>query len=313
MSNAGFRRGLILAVDAKGYGSGTDQRHEAIQAGLIKVLTEAAAGAGLDREAWARQGSGDGELAILPPHEHEPAVLDDFVHKLATALRRHNADLRDEARLRLRLAVHHGASMPSANGFAGQAVVTACRLADSDAARAALASAPEADLVLVLSERVFEDTVRQGHTAHEPDDFTPALARTKEGEEIAWIRVLGRRASRHHLDEGKKNVNSTIAETAETLWPIIAAGGLERVGAYGTEGMVAATKSLLDRLRAFRKRRGEQEDPASREELVESLELLTEADADAEPLLQRFVAEKIVVQNFRGPVFAENAVFGFKN
>jgi hypothetical protein len=193
-----FGRRLLLSVDAKSYGSGDDQRQAAIQDGLLAVLDEAAAGARLTRIAWMRQEAGDGELAVLPPGDPEPRLVDDFVLKLHAALTRHNDDLIPEARLRLRVAIHNGVALRARNGFSGQGVVVVGRLVDSRPLKEALNAATEANLAVALSQRVYEDTVVQRHTSLRATDFRRVRVRNKEFVADAWIRVLG--ADVHTLD-----------------------------------------------------------------------------------------------------------------
>jgi hypothetical protein len=187
----GFGRGLLVTTDATGYGRGDDQRHTAMQAGFVEVMNEAAKAAQLTRDNWFTQGAGDGELALLPSTEPEPRVVDDFVRELDYALGRHNRELERDKRLRLRMAIHYGVAYPAPNGLAGQGVVTVSRLLDCQPLREALAAADEANLALILSARVFEETVQQGHTSHRPAEFRRVIVRHKEYSGDGWIRVPG--------------------------------------------------------------------------------------------------------------------------
>jgi hypothetical protein len=185
-----FGRRLLLSLDARAYGSNDDRRQYAIQSALLDVLDTAAARAGLARQTWARQAAGDGELSVLPEGEAEPRVVDDLVRELGAALAFHNEDLQDYARLRLRLAIHHGVAIRAANGFAGQGIVAVSRLVDSWALRAVLQHSG-ADLAVILSRQVFLDTVVQRHTSLHSTDFRKVRISNKEYEEDAWIRVPG--------------------------------------------------------------------------------------------------------------------------
>lgn len=192
-----FGRRLLLSADARGYGQSDDHRQAAMQAGLLAVLDEAAERAMLARQSWLRQPAGDGELSILPESASEPRVVDDFVRELSAALARYNEDLRPGARLLLRLAIHHGVAIRAANGFSGQGVVAVSRLVDSRPLREALKTSG-ADLAIILSQRVFLDTVVQRHTSLRSSEFREVRVRNKEYDERAWIRVPG--ADVHKLD-----------------------------------------------------------------------------------------------------------------
>jgi class 3 adenylate cyclase len=186
-----FGRHLLVAVDAAGYGTGTDQEHFAVQSGLSAVLDAAAARANLKRDQWMTQQAGDGELAVLPRDEPEPIVVDQYVRYLDEALTAHNANPASRRKLRLRMAIHFGTAMPADNGYAGQGVVAVSRLVESAAVKDALAAAPQACLAVILSRQVFDDVVRQGHVSVQPTDFAKVSVRVKEFQDEAWVKVVG--------------------------------------------------------------------------------------------------------------------------
>jgi len=186
-----FGRHLLVAVDAAGYGTGTDQEHIAVQSGLPAVLDAAAARANLRRDRWLTQQAGDGELAVLPRDEPEPIVVDQYVRYLDEALAAYNANPASRRKLRLRMAIHFGTAMPADNGYAGQGVVAVSRLVDSAAVKDALAAAPQACLAVILSRQVFDDVVRQGHVSVQPTDFAKVSVRVKEFQDEAWVKVVG--------------------------------------------------------------------------------------------------------------------------
>jgi hypothetical protein len=177
----------LLSVDAYGYGAADGRRQRAIQQGLIEVMTAAAAAAGLPRKGWDCQPAGDGELAVLPAGVPENVLVDDFVRLLAEQVTDHNEDLRDDAWLRLRLAVHNGVVERAANGWAGAGAVVVSRLVNAGPARAAQEAMPAAGLVVVLSNSVFLDTVAQRHTVLRADRFRRIAVRVKEFREDAWL------------------------------------------------------------------------------------------------------------------------------
>lgn len=214
-----FGRRLLVSMDAKSYGRGDDQQQGAIQTGLLAVADAAAEHAGLDRSAWDRQGSGDGELAVLPLTQAEPRVVDDFVRELAAALTDHNYDLRPQSRLRLRVAIHHGVAIPAGNGYRGQGVVVVSRLVDSEPIRAALAVQDQANLAVILSKQVYIDTIVQRHTSLAHQEFRRVQVTNKEFTEEAWLRLPGHDV--HALDltvtagERRKRTASKSRKRAE--------------------------------------------------------------------------------------------------
>lgn len=183
-------RRLLVSVDARGYGRASGRMQGEIQRGLLKVLDEAAEKAGLRRETWHKQGAGDGELAVLPLNEPEVRVVERFPRELRDALRRLNRDRNDEARLRLRLAVHFGMAKPGPNGYQHPGPVVVSRLCDSEPLKRMLA-ASGADLVVVFSQQIHSDTIQAGLTLLGPAELRQVRVKVKEFDEDAWIWVPG--------------------------------------------------------------------------------------------------------------------------
>lgn len=193
----------LVSIDAKGYGSADGRRQVAWQRGLTEVLAASAAAAGLRRGEWDCQKGGDGEFAVLPADEPLNALIDDFPRELADHLADFNEDRRDDARLRLRLAIHHGVVEPAANGYAGAGAVVVSRLVNASIARSAQAAAPEAGLVVILSNRIFLDTVAQGHTTLRPARFRRVVVENKEYAEDAWLYLPGHDVRGLDLEPGE--------------------------------------------------------------------------------------------------------------
>ena len=187
----GFHPCTALAADASGYGRSDDRRQSEIHHDLPRLMSRAAAGAGLDRSQWHIQPKGDEELAVYPMDGSEPRLVDDFVRYLAWELKEYNAVRIPALRLRLRLAVDHGPVELAPNGFAGATAVAVSRLLGSDHLYEALRVHEQADLVVLLSDHVYRSTVGSGHTTLTSTDFREVRVRVKEYEATAWLRVPG--------------------------------------------------------------------------------------------------------------------------
>jgi hypothetical protein len=185
-----FTRYLCLSVDAQGYSRRDDGGQSGLQRELVTLLDDAAAAVGLNRECWHRQGSGDGELALIPSSEPETVVVQDFTMTLARYLSHRNMDRSGTERLRLRLAVDHGLARVDANGFAGATVVGVARMVDAQAVRAVLDQAVGAPLVQVLSDHLYHALVEAGHVGS-TEEFRTISLRHKEFQAQAWVRAPG--------------------------------------------------------------------------------------------------------------------------
>ncbi|MEN3534304.1 hypothetical protein AAH991_04245 [Microbispora sp. ZYX-F-249] len=188
----------MIAVDIEKYSERNDQQQLHLQETLVRVLDAAAADAGLDRSTWAeRQPQGDGEFSWLPPHAHLGVLVGGFVRELDGQLglynRRHAGAF--WTRMRLRMAVHFGpVHLGAPNGVAGRHAVQQARLLDSAPVRRALDACPAADLALIVSDRVYDDYIRQG--LGEPHAYRPVHVRVKEHSCTAYLHVPG-----HDVDE----------------------------------------------------------------------------------------------------------------
>jgi hypothetical protein len=159
----GVRR-MCIAVDLEHYSRRTDAGQIEAQRAMSELVREAGERGGVERAQWLTQDRGDGELALLPPGIDEAHVITSLWRELQEGLHRYNRHANAAARLRMRMAVHEGQTYIANSGFAGDAVVTVCRLCDCAGAKDALTGSA-GDLVLIVSDRIFFDVIR-GYDAH---------------------------------------------------------------------------------------------------------------------------------------------------
>jgi class 3 adenylate cyclase len=165
---------LLLAVDIKGYSARSPRMQLQAQADLLDAMKIAAEEAGLDRDLWHQQVSGDGELAVLPSDEDIVTVVGTFAPALERALAKTNGEAPPGRRLRVRLAFHHGALImgPSASfGPAGDAPVVVSRLLDARPLRRYLTVHPERSVAFIISEQLYREVVCSGFCALPPGHF----------------------------------------------------------------------------------------------------------------------------------------------
>ncbi|TCO58048.1 hypothetical protein [Actinocrispum wychmicini] len=192
MGHTHFRRSLYVGVDIRGYGAAPEQRQEKWQETLLRCLDRAAASMRLNRQTWARQQHGDAELCVLPAEEPEPLVVDGFTRRLESELRVYNEEVMPWARLRLRMAVHHGVVVDGPNGYPCRDAVVVSRLLNSKPLRGVLEQWPQANLAVMLSELVYHSVVEAGHTSLRTDQFRRLAVREKEFKGYGWLWLPGR-------------------------------------------------------------------------------------------------------------------------
>jgi hypothetical protein len=185
-------RRFLVAVDMESYSRQNNLRQYQSQRTLREVMRAAVDEVGLDRVSWTTQSTGDGELAVLPAGVSEPTVVSRLVPAIDRILRQHNRSLIPGAKVRLRVALHQGlVHLDSANGFAGEAVVTVCRLLDAPPLKRALAAFTGAATAVIASEEVFRDVVNQQYDGLRPERFRKVEVSlpAKDFRQTAWIYV----------------------------------------------------------------------------------------------------------------------------
>lgn len=203
MEFRGMMRRLLVSADVQMYSRMHVAAQFRAQQEFSRVLEEAARFAGLAGETWATQNSGDGRLAILPPDALESAVVGPMAHRMDELLRASNRDLRDEARVRVRMAVNEGIVHIGDNGFPSDAINKMSHMRDSPVVKAALSAFPDAGLVLLVTDRIYEDIVEQGYDGIRRDRFRKVRVPTKNNREaVGWISVLNEDVNRVQLSDG---------------------------------------------------------------------------------------------------------------
>jgi len=191
---------LMITSDIEDYGSRRDGDQVELQKTLIWVFDLAAVAAGLASLEWKRQPQGDGEFTVLPSGTDATAVLGPFVTALAQGIEAVN---RGRFRTRLRLAVHGGhIHVDGAAGSPGGHAVQSGRLVGADPLRAAMSACPEANLGVIVSDRIFEDFVGQGYGGPSSEDFRHVQVKAKSQQYRAYVHLPGHNVHRlSELDE----------------------------------------------------------------------------------------------------------------
>ena len=176
----------LVAVDIEGYSQRDTARQARAQDTLERAMSRAASSAGLDRENWYRLPGGDGELAVLPEGSDGLALIADYPRALASGL---NCGYREkrERRLRLRLAIHHGAVAPGCFGPVGRSLVEISRLVDSDAVRQQLRQRNDLDVALVVSSTVYHEVIQSGLRDLDPGGFRRVCTRAKGISYVGYL------------------------------------------------------------------------------------------------------------------------------
>lgn len=157
-------RTSLVAVDIVGFGArprdaGLRRR---LRLGMYQVLGDALKITGLALDDCHREDRGDGALVVFPSDTDPNVLLDPLAYHLTAVLRRENRYAGPNARLRLRLAVHHGPVVRDAHGVAGDTALELFRLLDARAFKNLLDAHPDAEAGLIVPDRLFAEAAGQG-------------------------------------------------------------------------------------------------------------------------------------------------------
>lgn len=188
---------VMLGVDVKG--SSHPDRDDSLLPQLrfshTELVAEALRRQGLDADDYELRSRGDGGRYDFRPGISPVPVVEAVTVELGRLLRRHNKRSSEALGLRLRLAVHGGYLLPTADGTDadGADVNLLHGLLDAEELRSALAGA-DSPYVLAVSEPIWHGAVRHGHGELDPDDFTPYRLTVKGGSAVpVWLHpAIGR-------------------------------------------------------------------------------------------------------------------------
>lgn len=176
----------MLAVDIEAFGALPNddfrQRLRDEMHGIVRDALERA-NLGVERTTDPRQmraaDLGDGVLYVV--NAEHTGVLVDCVASIRTRVRRFNDFAGTQARLRLRVVVHAGEVEYDDRGATGGDLIEAFRLLNSAALHKRLRKLEGGDLVLMVSDYIFDHVVRQEQCDHfSVDDFDRVKVRLKE-------------------------------------------------------------------------------------------------------------------------------------
>jgi hypothetical protein len=177
----------IVLIDVAGSAARDTQGQRRMRDDLYGIMADLTDENGFDLESLAFDDRGDGFRLIVPLDLIRPTrVVDTFVAGLTAGLREHRRHASESARLRIKASFDIGLVEPHRYSWTGDPLVRAARLIEARQVREALRSAPDTDLVAIVSEAMFEIVRhRLGYLA--PDCFREIQVQFKEFEGPAWL------------------------------------------------------------------------------------------------------------------------------
>ncbi|MDH6136224.1 hypothetical protein P3T37_005643 [Kitasatospora sp. MAA4] len=214
----------VLALDIRGYSKAASHLMSQMRTNLDAMVEVAMADSGLAEEWQQRKywgDRGDGFLLAMPV-QRLWRLVDPLPEKLETALADYDAHRQAaDPEIRVRMSVHVG---PLPSDYHGDPMNDACRLLDSDAAKAAMEQAKKLDtfLALIISDAVFHAVVRAKRTLRlTADDFLRVRAEVDDKfAELAWVHVPRRRPKDLVGLEAPAPVEPVVRSSVEAVAPI---------------------------------------------------------------------------------------------
>lgn len=189
----------VLGIDIENFGSRDMDIQRELQRDLGEAFSSACDHIGLRIPPEHHQGTGDGSMDLILQDIDVAILASDLPRELAIWLNRRNRTRTAEGRLRLRVALNRG-PVGLGDAWQGQTVVETARILDCRAGREALRAGERASLVLLVSDQVFDDAVREHRRGLESEDFTRIEVGgdgSEKGEGIvAWVSVYERERPR---------------------------------------------------------------------------------------------------------------------
>ncbi|AUI59006.1 hypothetical protein [Amycolatopsis sp. BJA-103] len=185
----------IVVVDIAGFTSPDRNLPDrlAVREGMYEVLKAAFDESGVDFDACDREDRGDGVLILLSPGTSKTVVADRLPERITVALRRYNHTRTPRAQIKLRMGLNSGDVLNEGNAWVGEAIDTAFRILDAQAAREAFADSGL--LLAVIASQLFFSEVIASDPGLLPESYAPIPVSVKTFTGMVYLRLHGERAT----------------------------------------------------------------------------------------------------------------------
>ncbi len=181
----------IMAVDIAGYNDPkrTTAHLLVVHKGFWDLMRTSFAEAGIPWDVCFRENTGDGAMIQLPVEVAKADLVTRLPDHLLAGLRRYNATKADEAKVRLRIALHAGEVHQGSDGTVSQATSFTFRILEAPDAKSALKESGAA-FALIVSDSFYREVVKQDAAA-DPVSYQRIPVEVKETRTEAWLRLVG--------------------------------------------------------------------------------------------------------------------------
>lgn len=177
----------VIVADVERFGRLTNPEQLAAREHLYTLWGQAFERAGVPLGWCGQEDRGDGVLIVAPATVPKPALI-DALGRVAEVAALPRPDGRPP--LRLRVAAHAGDIHHDGRGFVGADVNHAFRLAGSPLLHLAL-ERTRTNCAVLVSDGLYQGTVRHGYGGLDPRQFHPAAIAVKETRTTGWLWIPG--------------------------------------------------------------------------------------------------------------------------
>jgi class 3 adenylate cyclase len=179
----------ILVIDISGFGRWGNLAQLSARAALDLMVRDAFRAAGVARRKLVIEDRGDGMIVLISSSVSKVDILDLLIPRLTERLREYNEAADPLLRIRLRISVHAGEILRDASGWVGTDLNLACRLVNSEPVYRRLSQSPASQVVLVVSDMIYDGVVRHGYRTISPTGYSPVRVAVKEVNARAWVHL----------------------------------------------------------------------------------------------------------------------------
>jgi hypothetical protein len=182
----------IVAADIVGIArrDRTDQDRLLLVRALRDLLDQTLVGSGISQQHYHVAYAGDSALVVVDPAVPKSRLLNALATDLAARLDDRNSGQPERRRLQLRIALHAGELLQDQQSYVGQALDLTLRLLDASDVFAAF-RVTGADLVVVVSDPVYQAVIATGLAGVDPSSYRPVQVDALQTRVVAWVHLHG--------------------------------------------------------------------------------------------------------------------------
>ncbi|MDT5279944.1 MAG: hypothetical protein QOJ20_1139 [Mycobacterium sp.] len=178
-----------VVMDIEDWGGRPGSIQSRMQDALRGIIARAKSASSIAEVEVRRTSRGDGVILGIPTEVAKETITGGFLRNLNRELRLYDDECPPDEVMRLRVSLHAGDAQDGGDEWAGNSVVVACRLVDSEILHRVLKAASSAVLAIIVSD-VWYDAVLRERWA-DPTGYDQLVPDVKDYDGGAWIKVPG--------------------------------------------------------------------------------------------------------------------------